>query len=64
VVAGLNTGRPASWNFVPAADTEPLLGRDDLYAFQRRARLDSILDEHHHQQEQAEHDADPRHPRD
>jgi choline-sulfatase len=41
VVAGLNTGRPASWNFVPAADTEPLLGRDDLYAFQRRARLDA-----------------------
>jgi choline-sulfatase len=41
VVAGLNKGRPASWNFVPAGDTEPLLGRDDLYAFQRRARLDA-----------------------
>ena len=40
VVAGLNTGRSASWNFVPAPDTEPLRGRDDLYAFQRRARLD------------------------
>jgi choline-sulfatase len=50
VVAALNRGRPASWNFVPAADTEPLLGRDDLYAFQRRARLDSVLDEHDHQQ--------------
>ena len=66
VVAGLNTGRPASWNFVPAADTDPLLGRDDLYAFQRRARLDalrSVLDEDDHQQEEAEQDADPRHPR-
>ena len=40
VVAGLNTGRPASWNFIAAADTTPLLGKDDLYAFQRRARLD------------------------
>jgi choline-sulfatase len=27
VVAGLNKGRAASWNFVPAADTEPLLGQ-------------------------------------
>jgi choline-sulfatase len=65
VVAGLNKGRPASWNFVPAADSEPLLGRHDLYAFQRRARLDarSVLDDDDHQQEEPEQDADPRHPR-
>jgi choline-sulfatase len=42
VVAGLNAGRSASWSFAPGADTEPLLGRDDLYAFQRRARLDAV----------------------
>jgi choline-sulfatase len=66
VIAGLHEGRPASWNFVATADREPLLGRDDLYAFQRRARLDaprSVLDEHDRQQEEAEQDADPRHPR-
>lgn len=66
VIAGLNTGRPASWNFMPTADREPLLGTDDLYAFQRRARLDaprSVLDEDDRQQEDAEQDADPRHPR-
>ncbi len=41
VVAGLNSGRPASWSFAPADDTEPLHGKDDLYAVQRHARLDA-----------------------
>jgi choline-sulfatase len=41
VVAALNTGRPASWNFVPRSDGEYVGGKDDLYEFQRRARLDA-----------------------
>jgi choline-sulfatase len=40
VVAALRRGRPASWNFVPRADAEFIQGKDDLYEFQRRARLD------------------------
>jgi choline-sulfatase len=41
VVAALNQGRPASWNFVPQADGSFVQGKDDLYEFQRRARLDA-----------------------
>ena len=41
VVAALNTGRQASWNFVPRSDGEYVVGKDDLYEFQRRARLDA-----------------------
>jgi choline-sulfatase len=41
VVEALGHGRPASWNFVPGADAEFVRGSDDLYAFQRRARLDA-----------------------
>jgi choline-sulfatase len=41
VVAALNEGRPTSWNFVPRADAEYVGGKEDLYEFQRRARLDA-----------------------
>jgi choline-sulfatase len=41
VVDALRRGRSASWSFVPGADAEFVGGRDDLYAFQRRARLDA-----------------------
>ena len=41
VVEALRHGQPASWNFVPGADAEFVRGSDDLYAFQRRARLDA-----------------------
>jgi hypothetical protein len=41
VVDALNTGRPANWSFVPPAGTEPVQGKEDLYEFQRRARLDA-----------------------
>ena len=41
VVAALNSGRRSSWNFVPRSDGEYVGGKDDLYEFQRRARLDA-----------------------
>ena len=41
VVSALREGRPASWNFVPRSDGTYLAGKDDLYEFQRRARLDA-----------------------
>ena len=41
VVSALNTGRPASWNYVPRSDGEYVVGREDLYDLQRRARLDA-----------------------
>jgi choline-sulfatase len=41
VVAALRRGRHARWNFVPGADAQSVQGNDDLYAFQRRARLDA-----------------------
>jgi choline-sulfatase len=41
VVAALNTGRPASWSFVPRSDGVYIGGKDDLYERQRRARLDA-----------------------
>jgi choline-sulfatase len=41
VVAGLNAGRPASWTFVAEPDAGFVGGKDDLYEFQRRARLES-----------------------
>jgi choline-sulfatase len=41
VVDALHFGRPASWNFVPPPDGRFVQGSDDLYAFQRRARLDA-----------------------
>ena len=41
VVAAQRVGRPPRWSFVPAPDVPELRGADDLYAFQRRARLDS-----------------------
>ena len=41
VVDALRRGRSASWSFVPQADAEFVGGRDDLYEFQRRARLDA-----------------------
>ena len=40
VVAALKEGGPARWNFVPPADAKLVQGSDDLYEFQRRARLD------------------------
>jgi choline-sulfatase len=40
VVSGLHEGRKTSWSFVPGADGSFVGGRDDLYEFQRRARLD------------------------
>ena len=41
VVSALREGRPASWNFVPRSDGTYLAGKDDIYEFQRRARLDA-----------------------
>jgi choline-sulfatase len=41
VVEALNTGRPANWSFVPPVGAEPVQGKEDLYEFQRRARLDA-----------------------
>ena len=41
VVKALRRGRPASWSFDPGAAAEFVRGRDDLYEFQRRARLDA-----------------------
>jgi choline-sulfatase len=41
VAGALRAGRPTSWNFLPRADGEYVRGRDDLYALQRRARLDA-----------------------
>ena len=41
VVAALNEGRPAGWNFVPRPDGDFVQGKDDLYEFQRHARLDA-----------------------
>jgi choline-sulfatase len=40
VVSGLHEGRQTSWSFVPGTDGSFVGGRDDLYEFQRRARLD------------------------
>jgi hypothetical protein len=44
VVSALREGRPASWNFVARSDGEYVSGKDDLYEFQRRARLDAPPD--------------------
>jgi choline-sulfatase len=41
VVDALRSGRPAPWSFVPEPDGPRLQGADDLYEFQRRARLDA-----------------------
>jgi choline-sulfatase len=41
VVAGLCRGRPPRWSFVPDAGDGFVGGSDDLYEFQRRARLDA-----------------------
>jgi choline-sulfatase len=41
VVSALNTGRAASWNYVPRSDGEYVVGRADLFDLQRRARLDA-----------------------
>jgi choline-sulfatase len=41
VVQALNRGRPTNWSFVPPAGAEPVQGKEDLYEFQRRARLDA-----------------------
>ena len=41
VVAGLRRGRPPRWSFVPDAGDGFVGGSDDLYEFQRRARLDA-----------------------
>ena len=41
VVEALRRGQPTSWNFVPPPDGEYVGGKDDLYDFQRRARLDA-----------------------
>ena len=41
VVAALNTGRGESWSYVAGPDQEAVAGKDDLYEFQRRARLDA-----------------------
>jgi choline-sulfatase len=43
VVEALNQGRATNWSFVPPAGAEPVQGKDDLYEFQRRARLDAPL---------------------
>jgi choline-sulfatase len=43
VVEALRRGRMSSWNFVPHPDAEFVQGSDDLYEFQRRARLDSPI---------------------
>jgi choline-sulfatase len=40
VVAGLRRGRPPRWSFVPDGGSGAVGGSDDLYEFQRRARLD------------------------
>ena len=41
VVAGLRRGRPPRWRFVPDGGAGFVGGADDLYEFQRRARLES-----------------------
>jgi choline-sulfatase len=41
VVAALNSGRTENWSWVAGPDAEPVAGNDDLYDFQRRARLDA-----------------------
>jgi choline-sulfatase len=41
VVDALRRGRPARWSFVPESDVPLLQGADDLFEFQRRARLDA-----------------------
>jgi choline-sulfatase len=40
VVAGLRRGRPPRWRFVPDGGAGFVGGSDDLYEFQRRARLE------------------------
>ena len=40
VVAGLRRGRPPRWSFVPDGGAGFVGGSDDLYEFQRRARLE------------------------
>ena len=41
VIEALRRGRPARWDFVPASDRPFVRGSEDLYEFQRRARLDA-----------------------
>jgi choline-sulfatase len=41
VVAALRSGRPARWDYRPEPPTRFVRGSDDLYALQRRARLDA-----------------------
>jgi choline-sulfatase len=41
VVAALRRGRPERWDWVPRPEHRFVTGADDLYALQRRARLDA-----------------------
>ena len=43
VVEALSRGRRPRWAFVPDADAPFVEGKDDLYEFQRRARLDAPI---------------------
>ena len=44
VAAGLRRGQSTSWSFQPRAEARYVQGDDDLYEFQRRARLDVPAD--------------------
>jgi choline-sulfatase len=41
VVAGLRSGRPERWDWMPRAERRFITGSEDLYELQRRARLDA-----------------------
>jgi choline-sulfatase len=42
VARALGTGRAENWSYVPPPDAGFVQGRDDLYAVQRRLRLDAV----------------------